>query len=179
MGLQQRVMQEVKAVGLTTLYFGCWIAALVTLKHLILAEYNIEFHGFSKVLVGALVLSKVVLVLEHISLSAWVRAQPAWVDMILRTALYAAGVFLILLVEKAIEGRHGYGGFGLSLSAVFQHADIHHVWANAFGLSAGLLGYNVLSVVRRHLGAGGLRRLFLTPVPSEAVANQASSPMKW
>lgn len=175
MSLQQKFIHEVKAVGLATLYFGCWIAALVMLKHLILAEYHIEFHGFSKVLVGALILSKVVLVLEHVSLGAWVRAQPAWVDILLRTALYAIGVFLVLVLEKAIEGRHEYGGFGPSLSAVFQHADSRHVLTNVFALSGGILGYNVLSVVRRHLGRGGLRRLFLTPVPAEALTNQTIS----
>ncbi|GKS59340.1 hypothetical protein YTPLAS18_28670 [Nitrospira sp.] len=175
LSLQQKLIHEGKAVGLATLYFGCWIAALVTLKHLILAEYHIEFHGFSKALVGVLILSKVVLVLERVSLGAWVRARPAWVDIILRTALYAGGVFLVLLAEKTIEGRHEYGGLGASLSAVFQHADSRHVLTNVVGLSGGLLGYNVLSVVRRHLGRGGLYRLFLTPIPTETFTNQPAS----
>ena len=168
MGLLEKFKHEMKAVGLAALYFACWIAALIVLKQLILAEYHIEFHGMSKALVGALVLSKVVLVLEHIPLGAWVRARPAWVDIMLRTALHAFGVLVVLLLEKSFEGRQEYGGVGPSLNAVFQHADIYHVWTNVFCLSGALLGYNVLSVVRSHLGEGGLFRLFLTPVPSRA-----------
>jgi len=160
-------MHEIKAVGLAALYFGCWVAVLVVIKRLILAEYQIEFSGMSKALVGALILSKVVLVLEHVPLGAWVRAQPAWVDVVLRTMLYAFGVVVVLLLEESFEGRHEYGGFGPSLKAVFQHADIPHVWANAIGLGGALLVYNALSVVRRYLGDGGLRRLFFTPVPDE------------
>ena len=72
-----------------------------------------------------------------------------------------------MLIEKGFEGRHEYGGFEPSLKAVFQHADIPHVWANAIGLGGALLVYNALSVVRRHLDDGGLRRLFLVPVPPE------------
>jgi hypothetical protein len=164
MGLPQKLMHEVKAVGIAALYFGCWIGALVVLKQLVLAEYEIHFRGMSKALLGALVLSKVVLVLEHVPLGTWVRARPAWVDVMLRTVLYALGVLLVLLIEKAFEARHEYGGFGPSLSAVFQHAEVHHVLTNAICLSGALLGYNALSVVRSHLGEGGLLRLFLTPM---------------
>jgi hypothetical protein len=175
MGLQQKLMHEIKAVGIATLYFGCWIAALMTLKQLVLAEYEIQFRGLSKALVGVLVLSKVALVLEHVPLGPWVRARPAWVDVILRTALYGIGLLMVLLIEKAFEGRHEYGGFGPSLSAVFQHVDVHHVWTNAIALSGALLGYNALSVVRSHLGEGGLLRLFLTPIPSGSAKHQSGS----
>lgn len=166
MGLQQKVRHEVKTLAAAAMYFGSWIAVLIMLKQFILSEYHIEFHGLSKALVGGLVLSKVVVVLEHIPFGAWVRARPAWVDIILRTMLYGLGVLVVLLLEKAFDGRHEYGGFGPSLSAVFEHVDISHVWANAIALSGALLGYNMLSVVRSHLGEGGLLRLFLTPIPS-------------
>jgi len=77
-------------------------------------------------------------------------------------------VLVVLLLEKAFEGRHEYGGFGASLMAVFQHAEVHHVWVNTVCLSGALLGYNMLSVVRRHLGEGGLLRLLLSPLPEQA-----------
>jgi hypothetical protein len=164
-GLQQKLIHEVKAMVSAALYFGCWITALVVLKHLILEEYQIEFNGMSKALMGTLILSKVVLVLEHVSMGAWVRARPAWVDALFRTILYAIGVVAVSLLEKAFEGRHEYDGFRLSLMAVFQHVDVNHVWANVIGLTGALMGYNFLSVIRRQLGNGGLRRLFLTPIP--------------
>ena len=68
MSFKQKLKDEIKDIGIAALYFGCWLGALVLLKSLILAEYKIAFHGWTAVVVGALVLSQVVLVLEHVSL---------------------------------------------------------------------------------------------------------------
>ena len=165
MSVAQKLKHEVVAVLSLTFYFGCWLGALVLLKYLLLSEYQIAFTGLSVALVGALVLAKVVLVLEFVPLGVWVRSRPAWVAVVLRTALYTFGVFVVLLLEKAFEARHEYDSFGASLIAVFQHADISHAWLNTICLSAALLSYNMLSVVRKRLGKGALLQMFLMPLP--------------
>ncbi len=86
----------------------------------------------------------------------------------LTTVMYSLGVFVVILLEKAFEGRHEHGGFGPSLVSVFQHADSYHVWVNTMCLSGALLGYNVLSIVQRQLGEGGLTRLFILPLRYES-----------
>lgn len=176
MSLRQELKHELKAVGLAMLYFGCWIGALLLLKQLVLAAYQIAFHDWSLARIGALILSKIVLVLEHVPLGAWVRTQPAWVDLAVRTLLYPLGVLLVMLLEKSFEGRHEHGGFGPSLRTVFQHADIHHFWLNTICLSGALPGYNVLSVIRRHLGAGGLLRLFSALLSDDPGATRPEPP---
>lgn len=168
MGFRQKLAREIKEVALATLYFALWIGALVMIKQLILADYQIEFHGLSKALVGALILAKVVLILEHVSLGSWVRSRPALVNVLLRTVLYALGVFLVIILEKSFEGRSEHGGFVLSLLAVFQGADGYHIMVNTIVVSGALLGYNLLFVVRRQLGKGGLARLLLSPPPQGA-----------
>lgn len=173
MGFKKKLKEEIKAIVKTALYFGCWIFAFLLLKSLVLAEYKIAFHGWSLAVVGALVLSKVVLVLENVSLGARVRSRPAWVEVVLRTAMYTLGVAVVLLLEKGFEGRHEQGGFVSSLQHLFKREDIHHVWATTLCLSGALLGYNALSVVRRHLGEGGLIRIFLAPIPEEATDGQS------
>jgi hypothetical protein len=116
-----------------------------------------------------------VLILEHVSLGSWVRNRPALIDVLLRTVLYALGVFVVILLEKGFEGRHEHGGFVPSVLALFQSADVYHVVVNMIVISGALLGYNMLSVVRRHLGKGGLNRLFLSPLPAESKAEQSES----
>ena len=175
MSIAQKLKHEIVAMMALTIYFGCWLGALVLLKYLLLAEYKIGFSGLSVALIGALVLAKVVLVLEHVSLGAWVRSRPAWVDVVLRTVLYAVGVFVLLLLEKAFDARHEYDSFGASLIAVFQHVNAIHVWLNTLCLSAALLSYNMLSVVRKRLGRGALLRMFVTPLTEES---ETSSPNK-
>lgn len=168
MRIMQRFMDELRAMALLTLYFGVWIGALAVLKTLILAEYRIEFHGLSLALVGTLVLAKVVLVLENVPFGAWIRARPVLIDVILRTVMYACGVFVVLLLEKSFEGRREDGGFLSSMFSLFQGVDGYHVWANVICMSGALLVYNMLSVLRRHLGEGPLIRLFLKPLPDES-----------
>jgi len=170
----QKLKDEIKAIGIAALYFGLWIAALLLIKSLVLAEYQIAFHEWSVVVVGALILSKVVLVLEHVSLGAWVSARPAWVGVVLRTAMYSLGVAVVLVLEKGFEGRHEHGGFGPAVRYLFQQAEVYHVWANTFCLSGALLGYNVLSVLGRHLGKGGLIRIFFSPLPEETKSEEST-----
>jgi hypothetical protein len=166
MTFQQRAIDEIQEIGLTALYFACCFVALMFLKRLVLAEYQIEFGGLSLALIGALVVAKVVLILEHVPLGRWIQHRPAAVDVAARTLLYALGVFGVMLVEKAFDTRHEAGGFGAALVSVFRHRDIHHVWAATIGIGGALLGFNVLSVVRRRLGEGELRRLlFAEPSP--------------
>ena len=143
MNLKQKLKDEIREVALATFYFAAWLGFLVLLKTLVLSEYRIEFHGISLALVGALVLAKVVLVLEHVPLGVWTRTRPAVLDVVLRTGLYALGVFLVLLFERAFEGRQEHGGFGPALISVFQHAEGHHVWINLICLSGRSVRYNV------------------------------------
>lgn len=166
-GLLRKLGEELKTLASVTLYFGCWMATLLTIKDLLLEEYQIPLNRMSMAVVGTLVLAKVVLVLEHVSFGAWVRKRPAWVDVLLRTVLYALAVLMVLLLEKAFEGRHEYHGFLPSLFAVSHHADVYHVWVNAICVTGALLSYNLLTVVRRRLGKGGLARLLMSPLPKE------------
>jgi len=173
MSLKQKLVHELKSVGYATLYFACWIGTLLLLKKLILADYDIQFHHMGAALVGALVLSKVVLVLEKVPLGSWTQRAPAWVGVVARTTLYGVGVAIVLLLEKAIEGRHEHGGFAGSVANVLQHKDINHVWANLICISGALLVFNAMAILRLHLGEGGISRIFLTPPPLE---NESSRP---
>ncbi len=113
---------------------------------MILTEYKVEFSGISKAIIGALILAKVVLVIDLIPLSKWTRQHPAIYFIFFRTLFNIVAVFILLLLEKAFEARHEYGGFGSSLSQVFQHRDVYHVWANVTVVSIAVFWFNVIFV---------------------------------
>lgn len=162
MSIQEKLKHELKAVILVTLFFAAWLGIFMGLKILILDGYQIRFGSVSAVLIGALILAKVVLILEHVPLGGWVKKQPVLVDVILRTVLYTFGTFVVMLLEKAFESRHEQGGFLSALINVFQHRDMPHIWANAICVTGALLFFNLLSALNHHLGSGGLARVFLT-----------------
>jgi hypothetical protein len=171
MSISRRFKHELNSMVAATLHFGVWIGALVLLKYLILAQYDIAFPGVARAVLGVLLLAKVVLVLEHVPFGPWVRRQPAWVDVVLRTTLYIAGVVVVLLLERTIRGRSEHGGLLPSLRAAFRPESAHQIWLNVFVIGGALLTYNLSAVVRRHLGKGALLRMLLTPLPETPAAH--------
>ena len=165
MSLPAKLREEIRSVGLTTLFFAAWFGMLMALKWLVLAEYDIKLLNVSIVLVGALIVAKVVLVLEKVPVDRWTRNRAALTHVVVRTGLYGIGILLVLILENAFEVRHEYGGFVPALAQVVRHQDIPHVVAAAIGVTAGLLIFNATFVIRRHLGKQGLIDLFLSPLP--------------
>ena len=173
MSWKVKLKNELKAVGIAALYFLFLFGILMLIKVLLLQEYHVKFSGISMVIVGSLVVAKVILIMEHIPLGSWVQRQPALVDVLLRTILYSSGVLVVLLLEKGFEGRHEYGSFGSSLEQVFGHADVYHVWVNIIVVFGALLGFNILSIVKKHLGEGGLVKMLLVPPPEVSKGNNS------
>lgn len=170
MSLAARLKHELRAVVAATLFFGAWIGSLILLKTLVLEEYRVGFSGWSQAAVGALILGKVVLLLEHVPLGARTGARPAWVDVVLRTLLYSAGVVVVLVIEHGLRGRHEHGGFLAAVAALPGETKFPHLLATTLVLAGALLAYNVLAVIRQRLGPDGLRRLFLSPPPENPEA---------
>ena len=167
MSATEKLRNEIRSLGVTTLFFASWFAVLVFLKWLVLAEYNIRLSDMSIVIVGALIVAKVVLVLENVPIDTWTKNQRAIVHVLARTALYGFGILIVLLLEKAFEARHEYGGFIPALTQVFRHQEIHHVLAATIGVTGALLVFNAMLVIQRHLGNQGLLDLFMSPLPEK------------
>lgn len=165
MTVWDKLKHEFKSVLVATIFFAAWFLAILVIKMLILAEHQIEFSGFAQALIGAAVIAKVVIVLENVPLGGWVKKQPAWVNVVVRTFLYLAGVFLVLLAEKAFEERHEHSGIGDSLVGAFENVNAAGVWAKTIWVGWGLLVFNMLTVVRQRLGSAALLRIFTSPVP--------------
>ena len=168
MSAGKKLKHELGSLLEAMLYFAVWLFGLMLVKVLILDEYQNTVTSWSAAFVGVLVLAKVVLILEHVPLGVWISSQPAWFNVLIRTILYVAGVFVVMILEKAFEGRHEYGGFGKALTAIFEHADMPHILANTVCITGALLGYNILTVIRRHLGKGELVKFFQMPLPEES-----------
>lgn len=155
------IKHEARAILLTTLYFAAWFLSMLLLKDLILAEYSIEFAGVSKALIGALICAKAVLILNRIPLTG----GPAWIDVLVATAIFALGVVAVLVLEHGIKGRNGPEGFFGAVRRAFTDAGPHHVGATTICVVGALLVYNAFAVLRSNVGLGALREMFMSPIP--------------
>jgi hypothetical protein len=165
MSIRQKVVGELEEFALAFLYFAICFLVLVLMKKLILAEYEVGFYGLSAALVGALIVAKVVIVLEHAPLGGWVQRSPVLVDVILRTVLYSLGVLIAVVLEHGFEQRHEHGGFGNAIGAVIQERSFYRVWATTIGVGGSILAFNCFSALRLRFGSRALLRLFFkTPL---------------
>jgi hypothetical protein len=166
----KKIFEEIKIVARTATYFAIVFMLMMVMKKLYLKDYDIEFSGMSQAILGALIMSKVIILMELITLGQWVQRQPPIVDVSIRTVLYTAGVLIVIVLEKAFEKRHMAGNYGDAIAYVFSHRDIYHVWATTIGSAASIFIYNAFSVVQRVMGKNGLAKLFFS-TPLNQVEN--------
>ena len=157
-----KLIKELKSIFWVSLYFLVWFGALMLIKVLLLAEYKIEFHGVSIVIVGALIAAKAVLILEHVPLG--LKNKPVILQVLLRTFLYLVGVAVILILEKSIETSHEYGGFFNALKNLPEREDVYHIWVTIICVFGAMFFYNLGSVINDHIGKGGLWKILMSPV---------------
>ena len=152
--------EEARSLLAATLYFAACFTLVMILKQLLLAEYGIEFRGITTAVVVALVTAKVVIVLQKVPLTHWLRNQPAMADVLVRTALYTSATVAALLLEKAFESREEHGGFAAAVVNVLEHRDVAQVWATTICVGLAFMAYNAFGVIRREVGGGRLWRIF-------------------
>jgi hypothetical protein len=157
-----RLLEEVKHVGLVTLYFLACFTLVLTLKKLFLAEYAVKFYGVSAAIVAALVVGKVVVVLDHTRVGNrfdWSHAP--WVGALYKTLVYSAMTFLVVGAEKVFHAWRESGQIGESLRHVWEHRDRNVMLATVLCIGLAFAGYNVYSALDRRLGEGTLRQVLM------------------
>ena len=154
----ERLVREFKQVGLVTLYFLICFALVLTLKKLFLAQYDLEFYGISAAIVGALVVGKVVVLLDHTRIgNRFDEGKALWISVAYKTAVYTAVTFLVLVAEKTFHAYRESGHFAGSFEHVWQHRDRSVMLATVLCIGLAFAGYNLYSAIDRRLGAGTLR----------------------
>ena len=175
MSWKEKLKEELKSLGIIMLYFVLWFAFMITLKTLLLKQYDIEFSGLSMVIVGALIVGKVILIVDHIPFGSWIEKQPAIVDILFRTFIYSVGIIIILILEKAFEVRHEYAGFFESIPQIFNRTDVNHIYANSITVIGALLVYNLFTLFGKYFGKGGLIKILFSPPPRQVKEKQNKS----
>jgi len=148
---------ELTTVLLATLYFAACFLVAELLKYLVLEDYGIAFSGLSVALVLSLVTAKVVVLLDRAPLGHRI----GLLEVALRTAVYSATAFCIMLLEKAITTREAAGGFMPALAGILDHPEMPRIWATLICVGFAFAGYTAFMVLRREIGTAALSRSFL------------------
>lgn len=159
--LRERVARELREIGLVTLYFLACFLLFLSLKKLLLEEYDVEVAVFSTAVVGALVTAKVVVLLEKTSFGNRFRSGPLALHVLWRSLAYTAIVFVVTVAERLFDLYREHGDLSGAVATLWAGRDFHHFLAMNLGVGLSFLVYNTFSEIDRHMGRGSLRRLFL------------------
>ena len=175
MKLSQFLRREIKSIGVVFCYFLAWFSFAVLLKKIVLKEYAISFHGLLSAVILALVVAKVVIVMDRLPLNRRLQTSLLYIDIICRSALYTSGVLAFMLAEEFLRLRHQTDQLQVALSALLQQNELYNTGATAIWVGLAFIIYNVISVIRLHLGDGELVRLFFRSSRSQLISRRDSA----
>ena len=145
-----------------TAYFAASFFIILFLKKLFLAEYDISITGFSTAIIGALVVAKVVVILDATPLGNLFKNGPLFRNILYRSLLYSFFVGVVVFIERVFHVRHQVVGLKAALVSVVENRDMNHFWATIICIILVFIGYNLTTAINSHLGKGGLSRLLFS-----------------
>lgn len=169
MSIAERIRHEVREIGLVTSFFLVWFLVFLFLKKLILAEYHIDIPILGTAIVGALVVAKVVVILDGTPVAT--RFRDSWVilHVLWRSASYTGFVLVVTIVERLFHAYRETGALRSAVVHLWETRDVHHALAMVIAVGMAFVVFNVASEIDRRLGEHGLRR-FLLSRPARADA---------
>ena len=154
--------QDIREVIKPVIFLFCMFQLVAVTNWLVLESYSITpAHTFFAA-VGALFGGKAILVANKFSYLHIFQDRPVVLSVLWRSFIYALFCALFLCSEHILTGFLKHEGPVTSLEALTAHVSIAHVAANAIWLFVSLMLYNSYVEVDRQLGAGTLRRVFLS-----------------
>ena len=162
MTVGERIRHEVREIGLVTLYFLSCFLFFLSLKKLVLEQYHLEIKVLHTAVIGALVVAKVVVLLEKTSFGGRFRSISRFVHVLWRSLCYTGIVFVVTLAERLFDFYRESSDLPRALSELWAGKDINHFLAMNLCVGFSFLVYNCFSEIDRHLGEGGLRKFFFS-----------------
>lgn len=161
--------REIKELGLVALYFFLCFGVMLTLKQLFLETYHIQVHALSTAAIGALIVAKVVIVLDKTPAGTRFDANfPLGLAALYKTLIYILATAFVLILEKLF---HAYRETGLLMQAfddVWKHRDRNLILAKVICIGLAFLAFHLYAGLDRRLGKGTIRRL-VTIRPNESM----------
>jgi hypothetical protein len=156
------------------LFFFTAFMLIFLLFKLFVAQYSIEFSAFTKAAVAALVLGKVIPLLDWAD-SGYRFARRRRITVILgKTLVYAMVVIALWTGERIFEASRKAGTFRGGLDFVIANANVHRFFGLVLLISLVVGTYLTMQEIDRAMGEGALLRLLFERPVDEQVHSKAA-----
>ena len=159
MSLLLKIKHEAKEVAWVTLYFFFCFGTMLTMKKLLLAGYQVDVKIVSIAAVSALIIAKIVIILDHTSAgNRFDTGHPLWMAVIYKTLIYLAIAFVVFFLEKIFHAYREIGLLNRAVLEVWEHKDRNLMLMKLLCVGLSFLAYNLYAELDQRLGEGKLRR---------------------
>lgn len=162
MGFKEKVKEELKQVGVVTLYFLFCFGMILLLKKLFLAEYDVGIYALSAAVLGALVVGKVVVILDHTKIGNRFDEKPPYINIIYRSLTYTFTVAIVLFAEHIFHALGDSKSLWAAIKEVIANREAPKLWAVIISVFSSFVVYNVISTINKSLGKGELKRILFS-----------------
>ena len=158
----QRLKHEVLDFLFPAIFFLLAFQLLALTRFLALREYGIRISIFIAAVVGALIVAKVVLLLDHVKFINRFPEKPLIYNVLWKTFLYAVAAFIVRYLEHLIHFWRQTGSLIEGNRRLVEEVVWPHFWMVQMWLVVLLLVFCSLRELSRALGPERVRRLFFT-----------------
>jgi hypothetical protein len=156
------ILEEIRHVLPATIYFFLGFNLVLLTKQLMLEQYLIQFSGFFIATGAALIVGKVVLVVDKMPFLRRYDHAPLIRPILFKTIVYTFFVFVARLIEALIHYAIDTGHLG----GFLHHMEAQFSWDRFIGVQLWIfvlfLGYVTGSEINHLLGDGELGKILFT-----------------
>lgn len=154
------ILKEIREVLGITLFFYIVFLIFQLYKLVTLAEFNIHNSILGVALIASLVIAKVIFLIDKMPLTKRMDSGPKIFGVVYRSVIYSIGFILFTFVEHAIREMISGEPFGHALEHGWYYLQSFEFFGTFLMTFVTFLVFNTYWVIRNHVGAGKLYRLF-------------------
>jgi len=158
--LIEKLKHEIKVLIPVTLFFFVSFQLLALTQALMLKQYGIHVAIFVEALIGALIVSKVVVITDHLTFVNRFPEKPLIYNVLWKTFIYVAASVVVRYAEHLIEFLSKTGDLAEANHELIHHVVWPHFWVVQLWLFVLLLVYCSLRELIRVMGREEVIRIF-------------------
>jgi fumarate reductase subunit D len=169
----RRAAGEFLAILPAVLFFFIALMVVLVMLKLFISEYSIEFYAFSKAAIGALILGKVVLLMDWAESGHRASTFPRAAVIAFKTLIYGLAVLALGIGERVFHSYRRAGDFPDAFRIVIANANLARFLGCVLLISLLVSAYLAMKEISRAMGKGALFSLFFKTPAHIGAASQA------
>lgn len=161
MKLFEKLKHEFLLILPPTIFFFFAFVLLATTQNLMQREYGIPLTGYGVAVVGALIVGKVVLIVDNLPFMNQFPDKPLFYNIAWKSSIYFLATFLVRYIEHVFPLLREYGEFMEANRHLLVKVVWPHFWIIQMWLAVLFFLYCSLREVVRVIGRDEVIRIFL------------------